>query len=233
MSTKVAGWLSVIAAAALFAACNGMSDSDTATSASTAGSGTRATAAAPTVAPQPVPTVAPAAQPVGERITVARVNDGESFELTDGRTVRVLGIDSCEMDTYGGGEAKLAAETQLQNEYNEPIIMSAEPGAPDTDRNGRLLRYISLNGSDFGEHMVKYDHTGVYQGDNDASDAYIQRLYAADLEYAMNPPSGRECADPYAEYRDDVDVHVDVNNDDDHNSRDGSIIPACRHKWWC
>jgi site-specific recombinase XerC len=46
-------------------------------------------------------------------ITVKRVIDGDGFELADGREVRVLGIDSCEMGTYGGAQAKAAAEALL------------------------------------------------------------------------------------------------------------------------
>jgi endonuclease YncB( thermonuclease family) len=172
----------------------------------------------------------------GEEITVSRVIDGDTFELADGRTVRVLGIDSCETGTYGGEEAKRAAEGQLQNQFNGIITMTKEPSTPDTDRHGRLLRYVQLDSGqfDFGEHMVKYDHTGVYQGGNDASAAYLQRLYAADLEYAQSPPSGRECADPYADYRGGGSGGGSVDLDDDYNMPDGALTGGyCARKWWC
>jgi hypothetical protein len=87
---------------------------------------------------------------------------------------------------------------------------------------------------DFGESMVKYDHTGVYQGDNDASASYLERLYAADLEFAMNPPAGRECSDPYAEYRDDPGSENVGGDDDDDGMRDGALTGGyCARKWWC
>ena len=129
-------------------------------------------------------------------MTISDVIDGDTFELTDGRQVRVLGIDSCEIDTPGGREAELEA-LPLQG---GDVILRAEPGV-DTDRWGRLLRYVQtvVGGGqigDYGLYMVRYDHTGVYQGDNDASDEYVQQLYAADLVYAENPPSGRECGEP-------------------------------------
>lgn len=150
----------------------------------------RVPAAAPTFAA--VPTYAAPVEPLpdGEKATVARVVDGDTFELADGRTVRVLGIDSCETDTPGGRDATAAAQLELAN---RSVILTAEPGV-DTDRYDRLLRYVSTSGlGDFGEHMVQYDHTGVYQGDNDASAEYLAKLYANDLVLAANPPSGREC----------------------------------------
>lgn len=136
------------------------------------------------------------AGPVAEAVKVGRVIDGDTFELADGRLVRLLGIDSCEMDTYGGKEAKKAAEGQLTRPGYASITMTAEPTGDDKDRDGRLLRYVSVNGADFGEFMVRYDHTGVYQGEHDASLEYVDRLYTQDTQFSSKPPSGRECADP-------------------------------------
>lgn len=119
---------------------------------------------------------------------VARVIDGDTFELTDGRKVRVLGIDSCESDTPGGDLATAKARELLVGS----VGLRAEPGV-DEDGFGRLLRYVQTSSGDFGQAMVGYDHTGVYQGDNDASDGYLETLYAHDLDHAASPPSGREC----------------------------------------
>ena len=69
--------------------------------------------------------------------------------------------------------------------------------------------------------MVANDHTGIYtDGHNDASPQYLERLYAADLKYALNPPVGRNCADPYP---DSSGGGGSVNNgdDDDHRNRRG------------
>ncbi len=84
--------------------------------------------------------------------------------------------------------------------------------------------------------MVKYDHTGVHQGTDDAGPAYLQRLYAADLECAMNPPSGRECADPYPPVSSsgDGDADVYVDDDDDDGLPDGALTGGyCARRWWC
>ncbi len=119
-------------------------------------------------------------------VTVARVIDGDTFALQDGTKVRVLGIDSCEMSTKGGREAKEFAESTFANQYNQPVTLSAQPGV-DRDRYGRLLRYVQLAGHDYGEFIVGYDHTGVYQGRNDASAEYVAKLRGMD-------PEGRNCA---------------------------------------
>lgn len=85
--------------------------------------------------------------------------------------------------------------------------------------------------TDFGEFMVRYGHAGVYQGEHDAPDEYVKRLYSKDTELALNPRAGRNCEDPYSSSSSDGSVAID--DDDDHNSHDGSIIPACARKWWC
>jgi endonuclease YncB( thermonuclease family) len=160
-------------------------------------------------------------------VTVSRIIDGDTFELADGRDVRVLGIDSCEANTPGGREATAAAYALQGGD----VILTTEPGV-DTDRYDRLLRYVQVGSAgDFGEYMVRYDHTGVYQGHSDASPEYIQRLYAADLDFAANPPSGRECGepDPPAPPAPDPDVNVDTGDNDD----DGGESRFCRRRWWC
>jgi endonuclease YncB( thermonuclease family) len=130
----------------------------------------------------------------GERAAVLRVVDGDTIDLTDGRTVRILGIDSCEMKTAAGEDAKTAAELLVSD---GAVTLTGEPAA-DKDRYGRILRYVTLpDGTDFGEQMVPWDHTGVYGGKpNDASPGYLERLYAVDTKYAMDPPAGRNCGGP-------------------------------------
>jgi hypothetical protein len=67
------------------------------------------------------------------------------------------------------------------------LTLTSQPGI-DIDGPGRLLRYVRTSSGDVGEGMVRYDHTGIYDPErNDASPAYLQRLYANDLRYAANP----------------------------------------------
>jgi endonuclease YncB( thermonuclease family) len=165
----------------------------------------------------------------GEQVTVSRVIDGDTFETSDGRTVRVLGIDSCEKGTPGGLVATNDALNLLT--AGKPVHLRTEPGVT-TDRYGRHLRYVQAGGQDFGTFMVGWDHTGVYQGSNDASSAYVASLYSNDLNHAKNPPAGRDCGEtvPAAPADDSDPVYVPSDDDDDDDGRESRF---CRGKWWC
>ncbi|MDN5920737.1 MAG: hypothetical protein L0I76_37485 [Pseudonocardia sp.] len=175
-----------------------------------------ATSTSPAPPPPPTPTFAPTpaaaapalAAPVdsddqdlarpGVQRMVARVVDGDTLALVDGDDVRVLGIDSCEAGTPGGTAATAAAEDLI----GTTVTLLAEPGAPDRDFYGRLLRYVALpDGRDFGVSMVPATHTGVYQGSNDASSGYVALLEGAD-------GAARDCdgPDPTPTPEEDVDV---------------------------
>ncbi|HWN28372.1 MAG TPA: hypothetical protein VNP37_15510, partial [Actinomycetospora sp.] len=130
MSAK--GWaVGVVAFLAIVGSCNQESE-PTATVSSAAAPAVTTTAPSSTV---PVaPTTAP--RPTGETVTVTRVVDGDTFETAGGRRVQVLGIDSCEIGTYGGTRAKESAELSLDG---RSVVLEREPGV-DRDESGRLLR---------------------------------------------------------------------------------------------
>lgn len=112
-----------------------------------------------------------------EKATVTRIIDGDTVELANGRKVRLLGIDSCEMDTDLGPLAKEQARLLL---LNTVVTLRQEPGVT-TGYFGRDLRYITLpDGRDFGKTMVTEDHTGVYEGANDAAESYLNELRQLD-----------------------------------------------------
>lgn len=187
------------------------------------------------------PTATPAAKstsnrgpaaPDGEHATVGTITDGDSFQLTDARKVRVLGIDSCEDTgadkTPGGEQAALLAETAL---HGKQVVLTTEPGV-DIDHDVRQLRYVWQDEiGDFGLYRVPWDHTGIYQDDNNASQQYLDQLYAHDLDCSANPPSGRECGSyPPPVVTDDGDVYIDPPNVDIDRPHKPWI---CRHSRWC
>lgn len=93
-------------------------------------------------------------------VTVTTVVDGDTFGVSDGRTVRVPGIDSCEAGTDAGRDATASATSYLPG---KPVTLPAEPGA-DKDPYGRVLRYARMpDGEDFGKVMAPATHTGVYE----------------------------------------------------------------------
>jgi len=170
--------------------------------------------AAPSVA-TPVPVTAPVdapPEPLGDTVTVTRVVDGDTFEVTGGRTIRVLGIDSCEADTDAGPDATAAAESLL---LAGPVLLTAEPGV-DLDRYGRELRYVRLaDSADFGLAMVPAPHTGVYEG-GDASPQYVEQLRSAD--------DGRDCDGPDPVV---VPPPAEEEESDDSGSSGAAYYPNC------
>ena len=115
--------------------------------------------------------------------------DGDTFVITGGVEVRVLGIDSCEAGTPGGTRATQAARAALQG---RPVRLTQQPGV-DLDRYRRELRYVTTADGDFAEMMVRADHTAIYtKGHNDASSAVQARL--RDLD-----GNGRTCGAPGAD----------------------------------
>lgn len=136
------------------------------------------------VAPASTSGVGSSAVADDETGVVASVIDGDTLSLTDGRTVRVLGIDSCETVTYSGRQARADAQRLLR--AGQTVSLRAEPGV-DRDIYYRQLRYVSLpDGRDYGQAMIGFEHTGVYEG-GDASTAYTAQLRRLD-------DGPRECA---------------------------------------
>jgi endonuclease YncB( thermonuclease family) len=148
--------------------------------------------------------------------TVTKVIDGDTFDIDTGQRIRVLGIDSCEMSTKGGAEAKATATDLLSG----GVALRSVPGGPDKDRYGRLLRYVQVTSGDFGELMVAYDHTGVYAGKNDAEVSYMDNLRKLD-------PGGRNCAGAAVASAPSDNTYVPVPHGDNHKSR------FCSRHWYC
>ena len=71
---------------------------------------------------------------------VQRVIDGDTFELTDGTTVRLIGIDAPE-----AGEICSAQATQKLTSLIAGETVYLEKDVSETDSYGRLLRYVYVN----------------------------------------------------------------------------------------
>ncbi len=93
--------------------------------------------------PAPIPAPVPALTPVtGERTqaTVVRVIDGDTIEVNIGGRlyrVRYIGMDTLERGQVGYEEATLANAQLVSNR-----IVGLEKDVSETDRYGRLLRYV-------------------------------------------------------------------------------------------
>lgn len=118
-----------------------------------------------------------------EVVTVTSVTDGDTFRVGD-RRIRVIGIDSCEAGTTGGTAATAAARAILSG---ATVTLTSEPGV-DRDRYGREVRYVATSSGDLGRLMVPAGHTGVYEGGNTASAAYLDALRNLDGERSCGSP---------------------------------------------
>ena len=145
---------------------------------------TTAPAADPVVIP---PAVVPATEPppVAPALTVARVVDGDTVEMSDGTTVRLIGIDTPERGECGFDEATFALASMV---LDQPVTLLGGT-RDDVDRYGRLLRYVDLvDATDAGETMIaegfaiaRYDSRDGY-GRHTREDDYL----AADF---VSPPA--------------------------------------------
>jgi endonuclease YncB( thermonuclease family) len=80
---------------------------------------------------------------------VGRVIDGDTFELVDGQSVRLIGIDTPEM-----GEDCYSQATQELTSLITGHLVYLEKDVSETDKYGRLLRYIYVDGIFVNESLV-------------------------------------------------------------------------------
>ena len=195
------GWLaSALAVALLAGGCAGSVANDRRRSeprpdlTSTTTTAVPATSVPTTAAPSTespttaAPTTAGSGQPTG--IVVVEVIDGDTIEVTGGRRVRLIGIDTPERGQCGFGEAA-AALTAMVGGRGAVLVAGARD---DTDRYGRLLRYVEVDGLDVNLAMIesgwaisRYDSRDGY-GRHAREDAYV----AADV--GVPPPA--DCSSP-------------------------------------
>ncbi|NTU46660.1 hypothetical protein HGA88_03455 [Candidatus Roizmanbacteria bacterium] len=99
---------------------------------------------APTKEQNPVVTVSPLPAPQIAKVT--RVIDGDTVEIETGQKVRYIGMDTPEMPSKNKKADCFALEA---TEKNKEIVLGKtvrlQTDVSDTDKYGRLLRYVFLN----------------------------------------------------------------------------------------
>lgn len=113
---------------------------------------------------------------------VHRVLDGDTFELTDGNIVRLIGIDAPE-----AGETCSTEATQHLASLISGEIVYLEKDVSETDSDGRLLRYVYVNGVFVNLELV-YDGY-AYAVSSPPDVAYSSQLADAE-EDAINNDRG-------------------------------------------
>lgn len=90
--------------------------------------------------------------------TVKRVVDGDTIELASGEKLRYIGIDTPETVDSRRGTECLGAEASARNqELVEGKEIFLEKDVSETDRYGRLLRYVYLatDSASVNEQLVR------------------------------------------------------------------------------
>ena len=119
---------------------------------------------------------------------VASVIDGDTIELANGKTVRLVGIDTPEVGQchYVTASNKMA---RLVGGKRVTLTISDE----NTDRYGRLLRYVNIGSMDAGLRMIK---SGLAIARYDSRDGYGYHPREPIYIKADKASPNRTCATP-------------------------------------
>ena len=103
----------------------------------------------PTITPLPTLSIA---SDSAEIAVVTRVVDGDTIELSDGRKVRYIGVDTPELK----GQKCFAEEaTEKNRELVEGKTIQMKKDVSETDRYKRLLRYIYVDSLFVNEYLAR------------------------------------------------------------------------------
>jgi micrococcal nuclease len=132
----------------------------------------------------------------GELAIVAFVNDGDTLRTTSDKKVRLLQIDAPELHGDCFGKAALSALRQLTPK-GTPVALVRDPALDQTDRYGRLLRYVIVNGTNVNVALVRGGTASPYFFRNehgryaDALLAAVKKARAGKLGYWGACPKAR------------------------------------------
>ncbi len=128
------------------------------------------------------PEVAPSNR---QRATVTRIIDGDTIELSTGQKLRYIGIDTPEITGEDECFAQQAASKNAELVLNKQVEL--EKDVSETDRYGRLLRYVYLEGNMVNEILVTqgYAKASTYPPDVKHKDLFLQAQ-----KTAMNAKKG-------------------------------------------
>lgn len=132
----------------------------------------------PTASASPEPSAATSSQ---EEATVRKVIDGDTIALTDGRALRYIGIDTPET---GGGRTTVECFSAESTARNRQLVegkqVRLERDVSETDRYGRMLRYVYLGDVFVNEVLVRDGYATAYAYPPDVK--YQDRFRAAEAE---------------------------------------------------
>ncbi len=177
--------LAAVAVSLALVACTPQPSSDSKPT-SSAPQSTDGVTPAPTTRTTSIPDGPDATSLPSQDVVITRWVDGDTVDTTAGR-VRLLGIDTPEHGRCGFDEATAQAEALA------PVGSAARllrvPDDDDTDRYGRLLRYVWVGSTDVGLSLIE---SGVAIARYDSRDGYGP--HPAEAEYiAADEASANIC----------------------------------------
>ena len=116
-------------------------------------------------------------KPIDQIVIVARVVDGDTIKLESGEVVRYIGIDTPEIVDLRKPVQCYAKEASAKNkELVEGKEVRLEKDVSETDKYGRLLRYVWLGDMLVNEVLVKegYAKSSTYPPDVKYQDRFTQ-----------------------------------------------------------
>jgi endonuclease YncB( thermonuclease family) len=111
-------------------------------------------------------------------VVIARVIDGDTVALSNGKKVRLVQIDTPEL---GGGEcySQAARRALLRlTPVGSAVLLEADPALDRVDRYGRLLRYVKRDGVNVNIRLVLVGAAAPYFYGGDHG-KYASRIVAA------------------------------------------------------
>lgn len=133
--------------------------------------------------------------------TVTAVVDGDTIDIRDqsgDHRVRIIGIDTPEIGRNGALDECYAQEARAALDalaYGKAVELRADPTQDDTDRYGRLLRHVYVDGESAAVTLLEqglgreYTYDSPYQG-------YASHLRAETRARAVGAGLwGADCAD--------------------------------------
>ena len=120
-----------------------------------------------------------------ERVLVSRVIDGDTVELEDGRKLRYIGIDTPELVHPDKATECFAKEAMEENKrLVDGKTVRLESDVSETDRYGRLLRYVYVENTMVNDTLVRqgFAHASTYPPDV----KYNQQFLEAEKEAREN-----------------------------------------------
>jgi micrococcal nuclease len=108
--------------------------------------------------------------------SVARVGDGDTIDLADGRQVRLVQVDAPELRECYGREAARDLRELLPE--GATVRLEADPHLDDVDRFGRFLRYVHLGATNVNLELVSGGAAAPWFFDG-ARDRYANELLDA------------------------------------------------------